>query len=145
MPITRHPPHRSAAGLDWAAAAELDEAGLERRLLGRSTAETQVVEADFARVHIELRRKGVTLMLLWQEYRAAHEGRRTWAYTQFCEHYKAFAKTLKRSMRQHRRAGEKLFGLAPIWRSVTPRPPLPRTRLQWMARQDPMGRGDQRA
>jgi len=41
--------------------------------------------------------------------RPAHEGRRTWAYTQFCEHYKAFAKTLKRSMRQHRRAGEKLF------------------------------------
>ena len=98
-----------AANLDWAGVAELDEAGLERRLLGRSIAETQVVEADFARVHIELRRKGVTLMLLWQEYRAAHEGRRTWAYTQFCEHYKAFAKTLKRSMRQHRRAGEKLF------------------------------------
>ena len=46
-------------------------------------------------------------MLLWQEYRAAHEGQRTWAYTQFCEHYKAFAKTLKRSMRQQRRAGEK--------------------------------------
>ncbi len=89
--------------------AELDEAGLERRLLGRSAAEAAVVEPDFARVHIELRRKGVTLMLLWQEYRAAHEGQRTWAYTQFCEHYKAFAKTLKRSMRQHRRAGEKLF------------------------------------
>ena len=98
-----------AAGLDWATVADLDEAGLERRLLGRSAAETLVVEADFARVHIELRRKGVTLMLLWQEYRAAHEGRRTWAYTQFCEHYKAFAKSLRRSMRQHRRAGEKLF------------------------------------
>ncbi len=98
-----------AAGLDWASVGDLDEAGLERRLLGRSVAETQVVEADFARVHVELRRKGVTLMLLWQEYRAAHEGRRTWAYTQFCEHYKAFAKSLKRSMRQHRRAGEKLF------------------------------------
>jgi len=41
--------------------AELDETGLERRLLGRSIAETQVVEADFARAHIELRRKGVTL------------------------------------------------------------------------------------
>ena len=98
-----------AAGLDWAATAELDEASLERRLLGRSAAETRLVEADFARVHIELRRKGVTLMLLWQEYRAANEGRRTWAYTQFCEHYKSFAKTLKHSMRQHRRAGEKLF------------------------------------
>jgi len=98
-----------AAGLDWQATADLDEAALERRLLGRSAAETQLVEADFARVHIELRRKGVTLMLLWQEYRAGHAGQRTWAYTQFCEHYKAFAKSLKRSMRQHRRAGEKLF------------------------------------
>ena len=98
-----------AAGLDWAATAELDEAALERRLLGRSETRTRVVEADFARVHVELRRKGMTLMLLWQEYRTAFEGRRTWAYTQFCEHYKAFAKTLKRSMRQHRRAGEKLF------------------------------------
>ena len=98
-----------AAGLDWATVADLDQVGLERRLLGRSIAETQVVEADFARVHVELRRKGVTLMLLWQEFRAVHEGRRTWAYTQFCGHYKAFAKTLKRSMRQQRRAGEKLF------------------------------------
>ena len=66
-----------AAGLDWATVADLDEAGLERRLLGRSIAETAVIEPDFARVHIELRRKGVTLMLLWQEYRAAHEGRRS--------------------------------------------------------------------
>ena len=98
-----------AAGLDWTTASELDEAALERRLLGRSTSETRVVEPDFALVHIELRRKGVTLMLLWAEYRAAHAGARTWAYTQFCGHYKAFAKSLKRSMRQHRRAGEKLF------------------------------------
>ena len=98
-----------AAGMDWQATAELDEASLERRLLGRSTAETRVVPADFATVHIELRRKGMTLALLWQEYRAVNAGQRTWAYTQFCEHYKAFAKTLKRSMRQPRRAGEKLF------------------------------------
>jgi hypothetical protein len=84
-----------AAGLDWEATADLDEASLERRLLGRSAAETRLVEADLARVHIELRRKGVTLVLLWQEYRAANVGRRTWAYTQFCEHYEAFAKMLK--------------------------------------------------
>ena len=98
-----------AAGLDWEATAELNESALELRLLGRSEIETRVALADFARVHVELRRKGVTLMLLWQEYRAAFEGQRTWAYTQFCAHYKAFTKTLKRSMRQHRRAGEKLF------------------------------------
>ncbi len=97
------------AGLDWASTAELDEASLERRLMGSGAALSRAVEPDYARVHIELRRKGVTLMLLWGEYRAAHEGQRTWAYTQFCGHYKAFAKTLKRSMRQQRRAGEKLF------------------------------------
>lgn len=98
-----------AAGLTWAAIADLDEAGLERRLLGRGAADDRLVEPDFAHVHVELRRKGVTLMLLWAEYRAANEGRRTWAYTQFCGHYKRFAQSLKRSMRQHRRAGEKLF------------------------------------
>jgi transposase len=41
--------------------------------------------------------------------RAAHAEQRTWRYTQFCEHYKVFSRRLKRSMRQHRRAGEKLF------------------------------------
>jgi transposase len=97
------------AGLDWASTAELDEASLERRLMGGGAALSRVMEPDYAQVHIELRRKGVTLMLLWGEYRTANEGCRTWAYTQFCGHYKAFAKTLKRSMRQQRRAGEKLF------------------------------------
>ena len=48
-------------------------------------------------------------MLLWEEYVTARPDERTWRYTQFCEHYKAFAQRLKRSMRQHRRAGEKLF------------------------------------
>ena len=98
-----------AAGLDWASTVELDEASLERQLMGDGAALSRVVEPDYPRVHIELRRKGVTLMLLWSEYRAANAGQRTWAYTQFCGQYKVFAKTLKRSMRQHRRAGEKLF------------------------------------
>lgn len=93
----------------WEQLSELDEVELERRLLGRDAAAGFIVAPDFARIHTELRRKGVTLTLLWQEYRAANEGRRTWAYTQFCEYYKRFAKSLKRSMRQHHRAGEKLF------------------------------------
>jgi transposase len=68
-----------------------------------------VVVPDSPRIHRELDRKGMTLMLLWSEYVAAHSDGRTWRYTQFCKHYKAFARTLKRSMRQHRRAGEKLL------------------------------------
>jgi len=98
-----------AAGLDWEAVREWDEVRLEARLLPRAPSSAPFVEPDWARVHRELDRKGVTLMLLWQEYVEAHPGQRTWRYTQFCEHYKGFASRLKRSMRQHRRAGEKLF------------------------------------
>lgn len=94
---------------NWEAIAALSDADLERRLFGTTRDERRIVEPDFGRIHLELRRKGVTLMLLWEEYREANEGRRTWAYTQFCEHYKAYAKTLRRSMRQQHRAGEKLF------------------------------------
>ncbi|MGE0315949.1 MAG: hypothetical protein AB7P21_30405 [Lautropia sp.] len=100
----------TASGLQsWELAASLGEAELERRLFGASPEHRRVVEPDFGRVHLELRRKGVTLALLWDEYRAANEGRRTWVSMQFYEHYKAYTKTLRRSMRQQHRAGEKLF------------------------------------
>ncbi len=99
----------AAGGLTWDTIAGLSEAELERRLLGRNPEEARIVEPDFGRVHLELRRKGMTLTLLWQEYRAEYEGQRTWGLTQFCEHYKRYAKTLRRSMRQQHRAGEKLF------------------------------------
>lgn len=100
----------TAGGLqDWESIAALSEAELERRLFGAGPEQRRVVEPDFGRIHMELRRKGVTLTLLWEEYRAANEGRRTWGLTQFCEHYKAYTKTLRRSMRQQHRAGEKLF------------------------------------
>lgn len=69
----------------------------------------KIVAPDFAAIHQELKRKGVTLQLLWQEYREGNEGLRTYAYSQFCERYRRFAKTLKRSMRQTHYAGEKLF------------------------------------
>ena len=58
-------------------------------------------------VHEELRRPGVTLMLLWEEYRAAHP--QGFAYSWFCEHYRAWAGKLDLVMRQTHRAGEKLF------------------------------------
>lgn len=99
----------SAAGLDWETAKDCSEQQLEARLLPRATTTTPFEEPDWARVHRELDRKGMTLTLLWEEYVAAHPNGRTWRYTQFCEHYKGFAKRLKRSMRQHRIAGEKLF------------------------------------
>jgi transposase len=64
---------------------------------------------DFATIHQELSRKGVTLTLLWEEYVAAYPGETTYRYTQFCQRYADWALTLQRSMRQVHRAGEKCF------------------------------------
>lgn len=98
-----------AAGLVWATINALDEGELERRLVPSRCAGVAPVIPDFAVTHRELSRKGVTLMLLWQEYQANHLGWRTLQYSQFCERYRRYAKTLKRSMRQVHKAAEKLF------------------------------------
>lgn len=107
--VTKYVGLAAAAGLDWAAVQSLDDVTLERRLLACPEKPRQHVQPDFGRIHHELRRKGVTLMLLWEEYRAEYAERQTYGYSQFCELYRHFAKRLKRSMRQIHRAGEKLF------------------------------------
>ncbi|WP_408582383.1 IS21 family transposase, partial [Paraburkholderia atlantica] len=107
--VTKYVGLAGAAGLDWASACDMDEGELERRLLGKPTGPAAYAQPDYGRIHQELRRKGVTLTLLWEEYQAEFADRQTYRYTQFCEHYKAFTKRLKRSMRQIHRAGEKLF------------------------------------
>jgi len=114
--VTKYVGLAVAAGLDWPAVQALDEAALERRLLAASQPATSYARPDYGRIHQELRRKGVTLMLLWEEHCAqvsdehdpAHP-LKPWRYSQFCENYRQFAKRLKRSMRQIHRAGEKLF------------------------------------
>jgi len=98
-----------AAGLTWPLPAGLDEAALERRLFPPPPALPAQVRGlpDWAVVHRALKRKGVTLFLLWQEYRQAHpEG---YQYSWFCEHYRAWQGKLDVVMRQDHRAGEKLF------------------------------------
>ncbi len=62
---------------------------------------------DWAAVDKELRRKGVTMALLWEEYRAAHPD--GFGYSWFCEHYDAFKSRLRPMMRQRHAAGEKVF------------------------------------
>lgn len=58
-------------------------------------------------VHKELRKKGVTLLLLWREYKANHpEGI---GYTRFCVEYTAYSKSISPVMRQIHKAGEKCF------------------------------------
>ena len=55
----------AAAGLDWAQVQDLDEAALARRLLASPEKPRDHVQPDYGRIHHELRRKGMTLMLLW--------------------------------------------------------------------------------
>lgn len=101
-----------AAGVDCAVAQTLGDAELEARLYKPPVARaSRQLEPDFAWVHQELKRPGVTLALLWEEYERglASTGRPAYKYTSFCVKYRAWAASLKRSMRQTHIAGEKLF------------------------------------
>lgn len=99
----------AAAGLDWPAVRASDEGALERMLLVAPQRPRAHVQPDYGQLHHELRRKGVTLALLWEEYQIDHADRQTYSYSQFCENFRCFARQLKRPMRQIHRAGEKLF------------------------------------
>jgi len=58
-------------------------------------------------LHAEMRRKDVTLQLLWQEYKQAYPD--GYEYTQFCEHYRRSKQKLDLVLRHEHRAGEKIF------------------------------------
>jgi transposase len=62
---------------------------------------------DWTWVEKELRRRGVTLALLWEEYCRAHPD--GFSYRWFCERYAVFKSRLRPPMRQSHDAGEKLF------------------------------------
>ena len=98
-----------AAGAVVAAAGGTRRWGLERRLFPRPASlpgELRPVP-DWARVHRELKRKGVTLALLWEEYKA--QCAQGYQYSAFCGRYRAWRGTRDVVMRQAHRAGEKLF------------------------------------
>jgi len=64
-------------------------------------------EPDWRKVYEELKKKSVTLQLLWEEYKEAHpEG---YQRSQFCEYFSRWKKKLDVSLRQTHRAGEKMF------------------------------------
>jgi transposase len=97
-----------AAGVTWTLAQTLTDQQLEARLyLPPVPAASRHLEPDWAYVHQELKRPGVTLQLLWEEYAQANA--QAYKYTSFCVKYRAWAEGLKRSMRQSHAAGEKLF------------------------------------
>jgi len=95
-------------GLVWPLPEDLDDAALEARLFPALEPGSERVPPDLGWIHEELKRAGVTLYLLWEEYRQAHP-QGSYGYSQFCEHYRRWVRKVKPSMRQVHRAGEKTF------------------------------------
>jgi hypothetical protein len=99
----------AAAGLQWPLPGDTDDTRLEQMLYCRPARPAAAGRPllDWRRVHTELRRKHVTLQLLWLEYREAHPD--GYGYSQFANLYKAWQGTVDVTMRQAHKAGEKLF------------------------------------
>ena len=99
------------AGLTWPKTSNLDETALAR-LLGQAADVParlcRYAAPDGMAMHQALKKKGVTLQLLWEEYCTAHPDN-AYRYAQFCVHYRQYRDSLVRSLRQNHRAGEKLF------------------------------------
>lgn len=98
------------AGLGWPVPEELAERDLARLLFPSqpTTGQRRFVEPDFPQAHQELKRKGVTKQLLWQEYRQQYPDN-GYSYAQYCHRYLEWLGCQQRSMRQIHLAGEKLF------------------------------------
>lgn len=111
MPFTTvgdHLRRAKAAGITWPLPEGFDDDALEALLFATAAppAATRPLP-DWAKVHVELRRPYVTLMLLWIEHKEAFPDGHS--YSQFCELYRRWRRGVDVVMRQDHKAGEKLF------------------------------------
>jgi len=99
-----------AAGLTWPLDAGLTDTVLEQRLFtncGTKQGHRRHEEPDWAAFHREMKRKHVTLSILWDEYIQQHPG--GYRYSRFCDLYREWEAHLPVTMRQTHAAGERLF------------------------------------
>ena len=98
------------AGIGWPLAPGLTDGILEDRLFAKAgfkPGQRRRTEPDWVALARELKRPGVNLMILWEEYRDAHpEG---YGYSRFCDLFREFERRLTPVMRQHHAAGDKVF------------------------------------
>ena len=99
-----------AAGLHWPLPDDVIDDVLERRLFTHAGVQIGVrrrPEPAWGVLVAELKKPGVTLQILWEEYRAVHAG--GYGYSRFCELFREFEQRLSPSMRQEHGAGDKVF------------------------------------
>ena len=94
----------------WPLQADYDEADL--RTLLRNDETTRIAASErrlpqWTQIHQEMQRRGVTLHLLWEEYRKEHAD--GYGYSRVCELYRSWAGSIEGVMRQHHTPGERLF------------------------------------
>jgi transposase len=97
-----------ASGMAWPLPATMSDSSLERCLYRpHGVVATDEHQPDWEHVHRELKRRHMTLMLLWSEHKDSHPD--GYQYSWFCERYRAWAAKLDPVMRQEHKAGERLF------------------------------------
>jgi transposase len=96
-------------GITWPVPEGLDDAELERRLFTPPSFDEHPARPlpDWNHIHKECKRRGVTLMLLWEEYRS--EVADGYGYSRFCDLYRDWRNTISATMRQTHGPAEKLF------------------------------------
>ncbi|HVA54386.1 MAG TPA: IS21 family transposase, partial [Gammaproteobacteria bacterium] len=95
------------AGLSWPLPAGLAEDALQARLYPGETRRMATPLPDFTALERALTHKGVTRLLLWEEYRAAHPD--GYGYSAFCQHLAHWRRRRTPVLRLEHRPGEKLF------------------------------------
>jgi transposase len=100
----------SAAGIGWPLAADVTDESLMARLFVNAGVRTGArfhAEPNWSALVRELKRPGVNLLVLWEEYRALHP--QGYAYSRFCQLFREFERRLSPTMRQQHVAGQKGF------------------------------------
>lgn len=105
--VAKYVAKAKAAGLTWPLPEGITEDLLYSRLNLPAGKNSKRTLPDFEYVHKELRRKGITLLLLWREYKEMHPN--GLSYSRFCKSYNQYSKSITPVMRQLHKAGEKCF------------------------------------
>jgi transposase len=106
--VSEYVQRATRAGLSWPLPEGLGDEELNRKLFPETAQgwERQKQQPDWEQVHRDLRRRGVTLKLLWMEYREQFPD--GFGYTQYCGSYRHWSQQLTPSMRLTHKGGDEL-------------------------------------
>ncbi|WP_435276639.1 IS21 family transposase [Psychrobium sp. nBUS_13] len=108
--VSRYANRAAQMGItSWPLSEIWTDAALNREFLKtRVKLKASIPVPNWSVIYKELKHKTLTLQLLWEEHSQRNPGNH-YSYNHFCRLYKAWLGCQKPSMRQHHKAGEKLF------------------------------------